>query len=62
MLKQFRVPHDQDISMKDFDPDDTLDYKSPEDVREDFKDLNLKMIDLQELMYAEKKHSLLIIF
>jgi PPK2 family polyphosphate:nucleotide phosphotransferase len=62
MLKIFRVPFDKEITIKDFNPDDTLDYKSADDVREDFKELNLKMIDLQELIYAEKKRSLLIIF
>lgn len=62
MIKKFKVGHEDKIAIKDFDPDETLDYKSPDDAREDFKNLNLKMIDLQELLYAEKKRSLLIIF
>lgn len=62
MIKHFRVPLDTEISLKDYDPDNTLHYTSADDAREDFKDLNLRMIDLQEMLYAERKRALLIIF
>lgn len=61
MIKQLRVEPDQEVKLKDYDPDFTSDYESAEDAREKFKELNMKMIDLQELLYAEKKHALLII-
>lgn len=61
MIKKFKVPYDQKIKLKDYDPDDTDEYKEADDVREQFKEFNMRMIDLQEVMYAEKKHGLLII-
>ncbi len=61
MVKKFRVPEDRKISLKDYDPDETLSYKSNDDCREDFKQFNIRMIELQELLWAEKKRSLLII-
>lgn len=61
MIKKFRVPHDQKIRLKDYDPDDTDQYSEADDVRDQFRDFNMRMIDLQEVMYAEKKHGLLII-
>lgn len=61
MIKELRVPPKKNIRLADYDPAYTSDIKSAEDAREDFKKLNMKMIDLQELMYAEKKHGLLII-
>lgn len=62
MIKKYRVPHDKKISLlKDYDPDDTHGYKDSDDVRENFKEYNLRMIELQELMWAEHKRSLLII-
>jgi PPK2 family polyphosphate:nucleotide phosphotransferase len=61
MIKEFKVEPDQDVKLKDYDPDDTLDYESADEAREKFKELNMKMVDLQELLYAEKKHALLII-
>jgi len=61
MIKDLLVPENKKISLKDYDPDETFGFKSADDAREDFKELNMKMIDLQELLYAEKKRSLLII-
>ncbi|HNB10765.1 MAG TPA: polyphosphate kinase 2 family protein, partial [bacterium] len=61
MIKKFMVPEDKKISLKDYDPDETLGYENDDSVKEEFKKLNLKMIDLQELLYAEKEKSLLII-
>ncbi len=61
MIKQFKVEPDQEVKLKNYDPDETSDYKSADDARDKFKELNMKLIDLQELLYAEKKHSLLII-
>ncbi|MBX7150497.1 polyphosphate kinase 2 family protein [bacterium] len=61
MVKKFRVPPETSVSLKDYDPDYTAGYESADDARDEFKKLNLKMIELQELMYAQKKHALLII-
>jgi PPK2 family polyphosphate:nucleotide phosphotransferase len=47
--------------LKDIDPDDSGPYKNREDAAADMERNRQRLIDLQELLYAEGKHSLLII-
>lgn len=60
MKRKLRAPRGK-IRLKKVPTDKTYGFKSAEEARDEFKRLNLRMIELQELLYAEKKRSLLIV-
>jgi PPK2 family polyphosphate:nucleotide phosphotransferase len=49
------------IKLKDYDPDYTGEYKQKKDAEKKMRDIHLQMIELQSLLYAESRRSLLII-
>lgn len=61
-MKRYRVKPDQKIKLKDFDPGDTGDFKGgKEKGHEALAKLTLELESLQELLYAEHKHKVLIV-
>lgn len=61
MAKQPLIPPDGKVKLNDYDPAYSAGFSSQADVQEALdKDL-LRLIDLQEVMFAEAKHSLLIV-
>ncbi len=50
------------VSMKEFDPDDTGKYKSKEDAAQDLQDDVDTLAKLQDVLYAENRRALLLIF
>jgi PPK2 family polyphosphate:nucleotide phosphotransferase len=61
ILKKYIVPPDRKINLKDYDPNDTGPFRDKEDALEDLEKDRLKLIELQERLYAEKKRSLLLV-
>jgi len=61
-MDRYRVkPHDK-IKIKDWDPDDTGDYKDKKDrAAEKSAELIGELSELQELLYAEHKHKVLLV-
>jgi PPK2 family polyphosphate:nucleotide phosphotransferase len=55
-----RPDPDQRIHLADYDPDDTGDYKK-EDAKKQLEANRERMRELQEMLYAEHRHALLII-
>ena len=61
MFEQFLVDTpDGKLRMEDFDPDDTLGL-AKEGIREEYKQLEERFQELQEVLYASKKVALLIV-
>ena len=64
-MKSYRVKHDGKLSLKEFDPDDTGDYKKSEQGKAKAKAETAKLIarldGLQERLYAGATRSLLIV-
>jgi PPK2 family polyphosphate:nucleotide phosphotransferase len=59
-MDRYRIPPDTPVSLGRFDPGDTAGL--PEDDAQDrLKDLNRRLENLQELLYAEGKHKLLVV-
>ena len=59
-LKRFRVKPGTKVKLSDIDPDFKDDHKTQEDAREQIEENARRLRALQELMYAERKRSLLI--
>jgi PPK2 family polyphosphate:nucleotide phosphotransferase len=59
-MDPFRVKPGQEFKLKDIDPDDTGDYQKDK-VREETRGLIKKLDDLQELLYAEHHHKVLVV-
>ncbi len=57
---RFRVEPNADVDLKDWDPN-TNDGLSKGDLKDLAKDLNKRLEDLQELLYAEGKHKVLVV-
>ena len=64
-MKRYRVKHDSNLSLKQFDPDETGDYKTNEDgkaaAKEETEKLIAKVSRLQERLYANGNRALLIV-
>lgn len=60
MKKGIQIPPDKKIRLQDFDPEDTEKYDKEEAKSETAKNI-ARLAELQEVMYAEGKHALLII-
>ncbi len=61
VLKKYTVAPNRKVDLKDYDPNDTGSYRDKDDALDDLEKDRLKLIDLQEQLYAEKKRSLLLV-
>lgn len=61
ILKKYIVPPDRKINLSNYDPNDSGPYRDKDDAIEDLEKDRLKLIELQERLYAERKRSLLIV-
>ena len=60
--QRIRPEFGERVQLKDYDPDYTGDFESKSDAKEALE-RNLERIDeLQEVLYAEHKHALLLVF
>ncbi|NHN33988.1 PPK2 family polyphosphate kinase [Paenibacillus agricola] len=62
MSRNYKLPRDKKIKLSQFDPDDTASFKDKDEVAEHYAKLKEELTELQDMLFAEKKHSLLIIF
>ncbi|MFL7808393.1 MAG: polyphosphate kinase 2 family protein, partial [Anaerolineae bacterium] len=56
-----RVPFGERIALDEIDPDDTGPFEHKREAKAQIEKNVKRMEDLQELMYAERKHALLIV-
>ena len=62
-MNKYRVKPNTKINLKDWDPDDKSEFNGEkEEGEESLYPLNKKLESLQELLYAESKHKLLVVF
>lgn len=61
MKQPIQIPSGEKIRLKDFDPDVTGKYKDKEDAKAETEKNIARLAELQEVLYAEGKHALLII-
>ena len=59
--QEWRVPFDKKIDLSEYDPDYKGEFKKKSEVRERVGENLRRMAELQELMFAEGKHALLIV-
>jgi PPK2 family polyphosphate:nucleotide phosphotransferase len=55
-------PTGEPVHLADYDPDFTGDYERKKAAKKQLKDNRKRMRELQEILYAEHKHALLIVF
>lgn len=61
-MEQYRVSHHDNIHLSSIDPESTSGFSGKkEDGLQKLKKLNLELESLQELLYAEQKHRILVI-
>jgi PPK2 family polyphosphate:nucleotide phosphotransferase len=60
-LKQYRIKPGKPVSLDDYDPDDTGGYDDKRELKKKTEKLVQRLSDLQELLYAEHKHKVLVI-
>jgi PPK2 family polyphosphate:nucleotide phosphotransferase len=60
-MKQYRIKPGRKVSLNAFDPDDTGGYDDKRDLKKKTEKLVSELSDLQELLYAEHQHKLLIV-
>jgi PPK2 family polyphosphate:nucleotide phosphotransferase len=56
-----RVKPDTKVSLKDYDPNDTGSFRSPEEAEGPLQEYLKEMVKLQNLLYAEHRRALLVI-
>jgi PPK2 family polyphosphate:nucleotide phosphotransferase len=61
-FKQFRVPPGEKFKLKDRDPADTAGFQSRKEAKERLTEGIEKLRELQERLYADDRHALLLIF
>jgi PPK2 family polyphosphate:nucleotide phosphotransferase len=61
MKQPILIPSDERIRIKDFDPDYTEKYKDKDEAKADLEKNIARTAELQEVLYAEGKHALLIV-
>ncbi len=61
-LEKLIYPPDKKKKLKDFDPDYTGKFKSKEEAEEKLKKSAKKLAELQDMLYAHDKYSLLLVF
>ena len=59
-LKKFKVEPGSKVRLKKFDPSFTGGHKSPKSAADEIEHYQQKLRELQDLLYAEHRHSLLI--
>jgi PPK2 family polyphosphate:nucleotide phosphotransferase len=62
LVKRYRIEHGKKFHLDDFDPDDTAKLKSKEHCHERLEAGVKRLSELQSLLYAQNKWSLLLIF
>src|SRR5262249_23169690 len=60
-MKRYRVKPGAKVSLRDYDPDDTGDYKDRAQAEQDLAGDLARMADLQERLYAENQRALLVV-
>src|ERR1044071_902150 len=61
-LKRYLVKPGMKVRLSEWDPNDTNEFKGPkEQARVEVEKLNHRLEELQELLYAEHKHKVLIV-
>lgn len=60
-LKNYLIKPDHNLSLKDANPKDTGSFKSKEEAEAETDGLRKRLAELQDILYAEKKHSVLLI-
>lgn len=58
----YLVPPGKKFKLKDHPTDDTGDFKDKDDAKEPTKENLKKLVDLQEMLYAQAKHAILVVF
>jgi PPK2 family polyphosphate:nucleotide phosphotransferase len=61
LMERYRVQPQMPVDLASWDPDDKGDFASKAEAKEQTATLRKQLEDLQELLYAEHKHKLLII-
>ena len=61
MTQRFLVPPNRPVSLADHDPGYTGDYESKAETKAELKRNGKRLRDLQEVLWAENKHALLIV-
>jgi len=61
MKQPIQIPDGEKIRLKDFDPDDTGKYEDKDEAKAETETNIERLAALQEILYAEGKHALLII-
>ena len=61
MKQPILIPHDERIRIKDFAPDYTGKYQDKDEAKAELEKNIARLAELQEVLYAEGKHALLII-
>jgi PPK2 family polyphosphate:nucleotide phosphotransferase len=60
-MDRYRIPPKHEVKLDDWDPDDKGDFVDKEQAKPETKQLNAELEELQELLYAEHKHKVLIV-
>src|SRR5947209_7443173 len=60
-FKRYLVPPHKKVKLSDYDPDETPKFKSEAEADAAVDKQRAKLFELQQLMYAEDKHSLLVV-
>ena len=60
-MKQYRIKPGKAVSLDEYDPDDTGGYDDKRDLKKKTEKLVTRLGDLQELLYAEHEHKVLIV-
>lgn len=61
-MNKYRVKPDQKINLSEWDPDDKSDWTAgKKEAKKEFLKINQELETLQELLYAENKHKVLIV-
>jgi PPK2 family polyphosphate:nucleotide phosphotransferase len=61
-IEKFLVPQDRKLNLKTHKPDFTGDYTDKQNAENDLRENIVRLTELQDVLYAENKHALLIIF
>jgi PPK2 family polyphosphate:nucleotide phosphotransferase len=62
MAQPFLVPFDTPVTLSDYDPALTGDYLSKDETKAELKRIGKRLQELQEVLWAEGKHALLLVF
>lgn len=60
-IKRYMIKDTSETVLKSLDPDDTGNFKLKDEVQDEMAKLKLRLAELQDILFAQKKHSLLVI-